>query len=81
MVQHEPIALHRLQALQLPCRGGSCRGTLVQVPTVPNWSHALHCDVHEVLQHTPSAQNPDAQSPPVPQVNPLPSRQNPPLHM
>ncbi|GEM_PF-3207363 len=80
-VQQTPIALHSPQALQVPWRGGSWIGTFVHVPTEPTWSHALHCAVHVVLQHTPSAQTPDTHSAPVLQAKPLPSRQNPPLHV
>lgn len=55
----------------LPSRGGEPFGTNEQVPGAAAVSHALHVSAQDVLQHTPSTQNPLTQSPPQPQAWPL----------
>jgi hypothetical protein len=53
-------ALPPRHAARVPC---GAPVTVVQVPTLPPTSHAWHCPVHPVLQHTPSTQTPLAHWP------------------
>ena len=45
--------------------------TAVHAPTRPETLHAMHVPLHALSQHTPSAQKPEAQSPPCVQDWPL----------
>jgi hypothetical protein len=62
-VTHAPITHLLNGAHDRPPRGAAPL-TAVHVPTLPVTSHALHALVQAALQHTPSTQNPDEQSPP-----------------
>lgn len=60
---HDPphgAAPEPAHAPRVPC--GCPLGTLVHVPTLPATSHAMHCEVHDVSQQTPSTQLPDTHS-------------------
>jgi hypothetical protein len=50
---HAPVPVH---AVRDPC--GVPERTWVQVPSLPETSHASHCPVHALLQHRPSTQCP-----------------------
>jgi hypothetical protein len=62
-VTHAP-ATHLLNGAHERAPWGGAPLTAVQVPTLPVTLHARQVAEQLVLQHTPSTQNPDAQSPP-----------------
>jgi len=61
-------ALLPRHAARVPC---GAPAIVLQVPMLPPTSHAWHCPVHPVLQHTPSMQTPLVHWLPVPHEVPL----------
>jgi hypothetical protein len=56
--QTPPQALpSEVQACRAPCGAPT---TLVHCPSEPGTSHASHCPLHALVQHTPSTHGPEA---------------------
>jgi hypothetical protein len=75
--EHEPKPSHRpvvpqvLWSLALQSGSGRPAGMNVQWPPDPVWLHDTQAPAHSTLQHTLSAQKPEAQSSAVSQTAPL----------
>ena len=72
MPSHAPVVPQVLGGwtAHMPCGSGLLVSTGQHVPSRPGWLHVRQAPVHATLQHSPSAQNPDAHSLPLLQTAP-----------
>ena len=72
MPSHAPVVPQVLGGwtAHMPCGSGLLVSMGQQVPSRPGWLQVRQAPVHATLQHSPSAQNPDAHSLPLLQTAP-----------